>query len=253
MASDLIDVETMHGTMPVHVHHPATPGRHPVVLLYMDAPGIRQDLFEAAERLSAEGYTAVLPDLYYRLADQDRPNLELLRSRDEQEFARMRQTVAGIKDDDVLTDTRMLIDRLAEEGLTGAQEPWGCVGFCMGGRLGMRAAEEFGPALTAGALLHPSRLVTDEPDSPHQAAGQIAGELYLGMGENDHVTPLSTIPPLREELERHQVAHTIEVLPQAEHGYTMPSMPAYNREAAERAWAGTLALFHRRLPAARPS
>jgi len=71
------------------------------------------------------------------------------------------------------------------------------------------------------------------------------------MGENGHVTPLSVLPTLQKELDRGHVAYRIEVMPGAEHGYTMPSMPAYNPEAAERAWAGTLELLHRRLPAAR--
>jgi len=77
--------------------------------------------------------------------------------------------------------------------------------------------------------------------------GRIAGALYLGFGEADRVTPVSNIPPLREQLEQHGVEHRIDVLPGAEHGYSMPDRPAYNREAAERAWAQTLELLRRRL------
>jgi carboxymethylenebutenolidase len=117
----------------------------------------------------------------------------------------------------------------------------------MGGRFGLRASHEFGSELAAASLLHPARLVTDEPDSPHLNVDGIRGELYFGFGEADEVTPLSSIPPLREQLERHDVAHRIEVLPGAEHGYTMPGRAAYNPQAAERAWAGTLDLFSERL------
>jgi carboxymethylenebutenolidase len=76
---------------------------------------------------------------------------------------------------------------------------------------------------------------------------RVTGGLYFGFGEADDITPLSSIPPLREQLERHGVAHRIDVLPGAEHGYTMPDRPAYQREAAERAWAQTLELFGERL------
>jgi carboxymethylenebutenolidase len=76
---------------------------------------------------------------------------------------------------------------------------------------------------------------------------RVAGGLYFGFGEADHVTPVSSIPPLREQLERHGIQHRIDVLPDAEHGYTMPDRPAYNHDAAERAWAETLTLFSERL------
>jgi dienelactone hydrolase len=61
------------------------------------------------------------------------------------------------------------------------------------------------------------------------------------------VTPVSSIPPLREQLEQHGVEHRIDVLPEAEHGYMMHDRPAYNERAAERAWAGTLELLRQRL------
>jgi carboxymethylenebutenolidase len=117
----------------------------------------------------------------------------------------------------------------------------------MGARYALRAAEAFGDDVAAASLLHPSRLVTEEPDSPHIAVGGVRGALYLGLGKNDHVAPPETLCPLRDQLERHHVAHRIEVLPGADHGFTMPGMPAFNRQAAERAWAGTLELLGSRL------
>jgi carboxymethylenebutenolidase len=243
MSQTTIEVKTPRGTMPVHVSRPDADKAAPVVVLYMDAPGIRPALHGHAERLAGAGYTAVLPDLYYHLDPDKRPNAEKLAAGDPEEFARMQEIVARMQDDAVLEDTRLLLAMLPDRP-TGS---WGCVGFCMGGRFGLRAAHEFGSELAAASLLHPARLVTDEPDSPHLNVDGIRGELYFGFGEADHVTPLSSIPALREQLERHDVAHRIDVLPGAEHGYTMPGRAAYNPEAAERAWAGTLDLFGERL------
>jgi carboxymethylenebutenolidase len=117
----------------------------------------------------------------------------------------------------------------------------------MGGRIGMRAAEAFGTDIAAASLLHPTNLVTDQPDSPHLEADRIHASLYFGFGENDSVTPLSSIPPLREKLEEAGVAHRIEILPGAEHGFTMPGRAAYNEAAAEQVWAGTLTLLREHL------
>ena len=245
MSADTIEVTTPRGTMPVYIHRPEGDGPSAIVVLYMDAPGVRPALHDHAERLSSAGYTVLLPDLYYPIDPADRPNQARLSAGDPDEFKRMQGLVASVHDDDVLDDTRLLFEALP--GSDRATGSWGCVGFCMGGRLGLRAAEAFGSELAAASLLHPSRIVTDAPDSPHLAVDRIAGALYLGFGEADHVTPVSSIPPLREQLEQNGIQHRIEVLADAEHGYTMPDRPAYNREAAERAWAGTLELFSQRL------
>jgi carboxymethylenebutenolidase len=243
MSETTIEVPTPRGTMPVHVHRPGDGESHPVVVLYMDAPGIRPALHEHATRLSDAGYTAVLPDLYDRFDRAELPDPERLKAGDAEEYKRMQGLVARVHDDDVLEETTLILEALADR----PAGPWGCVGFCMGGRLGLRAAEAFGPNVLAASLLHPTGLVTDDPDSPHLAVDRIAGGLYLGFGEADHVTPVSSIPPLREQLEQHGIEHRIEVFPGAAHGYTMPDRPAYNHGAAERAWSGTLDLLRAHL------
>ncbi|HTT27021.1 MAG TPA: dienelactone hydrolase family protein [Solirubrobacteraceae bacterium] len=243
MSAETIEVNTPRGRMPVHVHRPSGNPPSAVVVLYMDAPGIRPALHDHAERLAAAGYIAVLPDLYYQFDPADRPSPERLAAGDPHEFKRMQAAASRVRDDDVVEDTTLML-----EALPGRPSgPWGCVGFCMGGRFGLRGAEAFGADLSAASLLHPSRLVTDQPDSPHLSVDRVTGALYLGFGEADHVTPVSTIPPLREQLVRGGVEHRIEVFPDADHGYTMPDRPAYNHDAAERAWAGTLELLRERL------
>lgn len=243
MSQTTVDVTTPRGTMPTYVHRPDGDAPSPRVILYMDAPGIRPALFGHAERLAGAGYTAILPDLYYQFDPAERPNAERMAAGDAEEFARMRKLVAQIHDDDVIEDTRLLLEAVPD----GGDGPWACVGFCMGGRFGMRAAEAFGSDVAAASLLHPTNLVTDEPDSPHLGVDRVEAALYLGFGENDSVTPLSTIPPLREQLERAGVRNRIEILAGAEHGFTMPGRAAYDEAAAEQVWAGTLTLLREQL------
>ena len=238
MPQTTIEVPTARGTMPVSVHRPPDGGEGPLVVMYMDSLGIRPALHAHADRVAAAGFTVALPDLFYFVDPADLPNLDRIRAGDADEFARMGALVARMDDAAVIADTERLVSVLDR-----ATDAWGCVGFCMGGRYGLLAAERFGDGVAAAALLHPSRLVTDAPDSPHLAAGDIRAALYLGFGERDHVTPPSTIGPLRERLEAHSVTHRIEVMPEADHGFTMPGMPAYLEAAAEQAWAGTMALL----------
>ena len=132
--------------------------------------------------------------------------------------------------------------------LEGGGGEWACIGFCMGGQFGMRAAEAFGTEIVAASLLHPTGLVTDEPDSPDLEVDRVHAALYLGFGENDQVTPLSTIPPLREQLDQAGVSYEIEILAGAEHGFTMPDRAAYDETCGCRAGGPeTLALLRERL------
>ena len=237
MASNRLEIETSRGLMPVHVTRPEGGGSAPLVVMYMDSLGIRDALHDHARRLTDAGYATALPDLFFDVPFDDRPRIERLKAGDEEEFRRMGELVASLDDQAIIDDTERVV------AAVGAAGPWACVGFCMGGRYGLRAAEAFGDDVAAASLLHPSRLVTDEPDSPHLAAGRIDGALYLGLGADDHVTPPDTLAPLREQLESHDVAHQIDVIPGADHGFTMPGMPAYNEAAAEQTWRETLALL----------
>lgn len=243
MSQTTVDVTTPRGTMPTYIYRPDGDGPFPRVVLYMDAPGIRPALFGYAERLAGAGYTAIVPDLYYALDPADKPSAERLAAGDPEEFERMHKAVAQVDDHAVLDDTRLALDAVPE----GDGGEWACIGFCMGGRLGLRAAETFGTEIAAASLLHPARLVTDQPDSPHLEVERVDASLYFGFGENDSVTPLSTIPPLRDRLEDAGVAHRIEILAGAEHGFMMPGRAAYNEAAAEQAWAETLALLREQL------
>jgi carboxymethylenebutenolidase len=242
MTEQTIEIATPRGTMPVYVHRPDGAGPAPLVLVFMDAPGVRPTLHEHAKRLAAAGYAAALPDLFYSIDPAERPRPDRLSARDPEEFARMRDVVGRLRDDDLIEDTELLLEALPE-----ADAPWGCVGFCMGGRLGLRAAARFGDRVAAASLLHPSRLVTDQPDSPHRDAAAVRADLYFGLGAKDHVTPPEAIEPLLAVLRESGDAFEVDVLADAEHGYTMPDMPAYNEAAAERAWSRTLALFSEQL------
>ncbi len=242
MSQETTEVTTARGTMPVYIHRPDGDGPAPLVVLLMDAPGIRPALHAHAERLAAEGYTAALPDLFYWIDPTQRPRPERLALGDQEEFKRMGAVVGMMDDDEVLADIRLLLEALPE-----GSHPWGCVGFCMGGRFALLAAESYGEQLVATSMLHPSRIVIDGDGSPHLAVGSVGGALYFGWGEHDHVSPPELIPALRAQLDAAGVAYKLELIAEADHGFTMPGMPAYNEGAAEQAWTGTLALLDERL------
>lgn len=67
MIESHVDIKTKDGVMPAFTAHPEEPGDYPAVVLYFDAPGVREELRNFIRRIAGQGYFAILPDLYYRL------------------------------------------------------------------------------------------------------------------------------------------------------------------------------------------
>ena len=66
MIDQQIDIPTKDGKTTTFITHPERGGPFPVILFYMDAPAIREELRDMARRLATSGYYVMLPNMYYR-------------------------------------------------------------------------------------------------------------------------------------------------------------------------------------------
>jgi carboxymethylenebutenolidase len=66
MIEQTVEIATRDGACTTFIAHPERSGPHPVVLFFMDAPAIREELRDMARRIAAVGYYVMLPNLYYR-------------------------------------------------------------------------------------------------------------------------------------------------------------------------------------------
>src|SRR5436305_13939814 len=66
MLEQTIDIATKDGATTTFIVHPERDAGYPVVLFFMDAPAIREELRDMARRIAAVGYYVMLPNLYYR-------------------------------------------------------------------------------------------------------------------------------------------------------------------------------------------
>lgn len=233
-------VPTADGTMDCYIAHPDGSGPFPAVILYMDVPGIRPELHRFAERIAAEGYVCVLPDLYYR---EGQVRFDLYKGAEE--LQRMFSFGAKLTNAMIVSDTRGVLDWL--ESQTYATRKTGVIGYCMSGQFVVSVAGTFPDRIRAAASLYGVRIVTRQPDSPHLLAGKIKAELYLGFAAHDPYVEDFVIPELRETLDRHHVDYTIETHQGTEHGFCFPERPAYQHDAAERVWSTVFDLYRRRL------
>jgi len=244
MIEQQIDITTKDGAMSTFVCHPERGGPHPVVLFYMDAPGIREELRDMARRLASAGYYVLLPNLYYRAGVNELGNF----IGDAGAAARTKMmelmgtlTIAMVMDD---TDALIAFANADPAALNG---PVGTVGYCMSGQHAISAAARHPDRVRAAASIYGVRLKTDRDDSPDLAARKGKAEIYVAWAEIDHYAPLDELAPFKASLNEGGVKAEVELYPAVEHGFAFPQRPAYNRDAAERHWERLFALFGRNL------
>ncbi len=223
-------------------------GRWPLVVMYMDAFGLRPVLSAMAERLTARGYAVVQPNLYWRIGAFE-PFDPASALGDPAERARLMQLVQSVRPHEAMTDTRALVDRVAAEYASIRTDRFGTVGYCMGGRVAFVSAERIAECVVAAACIHPGGLVADRPDSPHRAVADIRGTIYIAAADEDPGFTPEHRETLSAALDAAHVAFELELYTGARHGFAVPDHSVYDEAAAERQWQRVFALFDRALRA----
>jgi carboxymethylenebutenolidase len=244
MIDQQIEIPTRDGHTTTFITHPERGGPFPVIIFYMDAPAIREELRDMARRLGGSGYYVMLPNMYYRSSVMELgpipPDPEA------PERKRMFEHMNSIDIPMVMEDTKALLAYADKDPAANAKIV-GTVGYCMSGRYAVNAATHFPDRVKAAASIYGTKLVTDEPNSPHLAAAKTKAELYFGCAETDVYAPQEIIDKIAASMKGAKAE--VEVYPGTHHGFAFPKRPIYHRDAAERHWERLLALYRRNLSA----
>ena len=214
---------------------------HPGVLLIMDAYGLRPTIDQMADRIAADGYVVLAPNVFYRAGQLPLPDLSDSEAR-ASFFQSIRPVMDELVPERVASDGGAYLDCLADLAQPG---PVAITGYCMGGRLGWRIAAAHPDRVAALAAFHPGGLVTDAPDSPHHSAGRLRAELYFGFADQDPSMSADQIAMLERTLDDVGARYRAEIYEGARHGYTMADTPAFNEAARERHFGELHALLER--------
>ena len=245
MIEQTVDIPTRDGKTTTFIVHPDRGGPFPVILFYMDAPAIREELRDMSRRLASSGYYVVLPNMYYRAGVMELGPIPT--AMDAPERRKMQEYMDSLTIPLVMDDTEALLTYIDGQAAAG-KGPVGCVGYCMSGQYVVNAAARWPDRIAAGASIYGTRLVTDAPDSPHIMAKKAKADLYFGCAERDHYVPLEMIEALKTQLAADDVRNAeVEIYPAAGHGFAFPLRAAYNKAAAEQHWERLLSLFRRKL------
>ena len=236
-----IDIATQDGATTTFIVHPERGGPFPIILFYMDAPAIREELRDMARRLASVGYYVMLPNMYYRAGVME---IGPLTDADARE--RMFTLMNGLTIPLVMADTADLL-AFADADPAAAPGSIGTLGYCMSGQYAMNAASHFPNRVAAAASIYGVRLVTEEADSPHLVGAASKAELYFACAETDHWAPPEMVAALKAHMDGLGARAEVELYAGVEHGFAFPGRAAYDRDAAERHWERLFALFRRRL------
>jgi carboxymethylenebutenolidase len=236
-----IEIHTPDGISEGYLYRSDDGRRMPGVLHLPDIGGIRPASRDMARRLARNGYTVLLPNVFYRTG---RPPVFVLppNASNEDRMSRMRELSAPLTPDAMQRDVVAYVDFLAAQASV-SPGPMGVVGYCFTGSMALRTAANRPGRMAAAASFHGGRLYTDDPSSPHLVLPQVKAHLYFAHAVEDRSMSEEAVEGLRHALDAWGGRYQSEVYEGAHHGWTVPDSPAYNPAQAERAYEKLVELF----------
>ncbi|AUY54682.1 dienelactone hydrolase family protein [Streptomyces sp. CB01881] len=241
MPTKMLQIPTTDGQADAFAAFPDHGGRHPGVLMYADAFGLRPALREMARELAGHGYYVLAPNFFYRhgpapLIDLPAHIGEEARS---SAVARLMPLIEAHTAERVLSDADAYLGFLAAQPEVGPG-PVAVTGYCIGGLLAMRTAVANPGRVAAVAAFH-GPVGADGPDSLHR----LTAEAHFGHAETD-LTP-EALGELNRALDVAGVGYTSEIYPGTVHGFTMSDTDAFDPSALRLHWDRLLPLLGRTL------
>lgn len=204
----------------------------PGVLFYMDAFGLRPQIRTMMQRIADWGYVVLAPNVLHRSGSIDdiapTGDLHVAENR-EAAFAAIMPMMAAHTSEQAATDADAYLSTLTSL----ADGPISTTGYCMGGRLALRAAAQHPELIQSVGMFHVGGLVTDADDSPHLSIPNVRARVLAGYADHDRSMPEEAIAVVDELLSASGVAHDTGIRPGAPHGYTMADTSSYDEAAAE--------------------
>lgn len=192
----------------------------PAILMVHEWWGLNDNIKAVAKRYAGEGYTVLAVDLFGTVATTPDAAMKLYQSA-------MANIPVGEKN---LYDA---IDFLKKQGATSI----GSIGYCFGGHWSLRTGLVGGKDIKA-VVIYYGAPITDASQLSRLSAPVLG--LY---GGKDTGIPIDSVRAMEAKLKNAGRAVAINVYPEANHAFANPTGQAYNKAAADDAWAKSLVFF----------
>lgn len=236
-----IEIRTPDGSAEGFLFHRDGKGPFSGVIQLTDIGGIRDSNLHSANRLAAQGYAVLLPNIFYRTRKP--PMFDFpLQFGEERTMKRIAELAGPLTPEAMERDAEAYVDFLSGQESV-AKGPLGVVGYCISGAMALRIAAAYPSRIAAAASFHGGSLCTDAPTSPHLLLPKIKARLYFGHAIEDRSMPKEAIEKLDRALAAWGGRYESEVYDGARHGWTAPDGHVYNQPQAERAFNKLTQLF----------
>jgi len=233
ISTTTIRLRTSDGEMKCHQASPRGAGKFPAVLVIMEAFGLNDHIKDITERIAAEGYVAIAPDLYYREA------VDAIGYDQIQEAIGLMQRLV---DDNVVADIQSVITHLKAQNFVNGDR-LGMTGFCLGGTITFLAACKLPADIQAAVTFYGGGIVDESPRAPVKSAAELQAPILCFFGGSDSYIPLSQVKSLEGTLRALGKSFEVKIYAGAEHGFFCDDRASYQPEAAHDAWEKTKSWF----------
>ncbi len=236
VSGSTVQLNTSDGKMEAYVAQPKGVGAYPGVVVIQEAFGVNDHIKKVTERIAAEGYVAIAPDIFHREAERLIP------------YADMKKAIATLQrvvDGKAMEDIGAAIAQLKAQGNVKSGSI-GVTGFCMGGRLTYLAAAHHASEVKCAVPYYGGGIPMGNP-SPLSRTGEIKCPMYLFFGAKDQLIPQDHVEQIRAELTAKKAVFQLHVYPEAGHGFFCDERGSYHETSAKDAWEKTKAFFAQHL------
>lgn len=230
-----VQVPVKNGSLPGYAARPQGDGPFPTVLVIEEIFGVHEYIKDVCRRFAKQGFLAVAPELYARIAD-------LSKMSDPQQI--IRDVISRAPDAQVMSD----LDAASRwtEANHGDPERIAVNGFCRGGRdVWLYAAHN--PDLKAAVAWYGPIAGATSPIQPHTAA-DFATSLkcpLLGLyGGQDTSIDVAAVRTAASAARRAGKNVEIVVYPDAGHGFHADYRSSFNAKDAADGWQRALQFLH---------
>jgi len=202
-------------------------GRGPGILMFQEIFGVNATMRAAADLFAEEGYTVLVPDLFWR----QRPGIEL--GYDPKDMALALGYYRKFDMGQGLADINAALETLRT--LPECNGKVAAMGFCLGGLLAYLAAArlpvDVAVAFYGGGI-----------DQYVSEAGNISCPMVLHFGGQDDHIPMAAVDKIKKAFAGKSDAQVL-VYPDAGHGFYLPGRGSYHRLAAQMAHSPTIGVL----------
>ena len=240
-----------------YIAQPVKEDKLAAVIVFQEIFGVNANIREITELIARQGYLAIAPAMYQRIAPgftRDFSPEHLGYSPEAYELGL--QYYQQVKYGEIFSDIQGTIAYL--KTLPNVkQNAIGCIGFCFGGHVAYMAATL--PDIKATASFYGGGITTSsygENAPTLDRTAQIQGTIYLFFGTRDSLVSPEQTQQIQAELHKQQIEYRVFRY-DAGHGFFagffadkypfLKQHPSYNSQAAPHAWQQVLELFHHKL------